>query len=66
MKSRVEENLDRAMDLSRAMLALADEGDRDRIDDTCGLLYGILREMGYKLQRMAQEESTRHRTRDRW
>jgi len=38
------------------MLALADEGDRDRDDDSCGIMFGILRDSGYRLRRLAEEE----------
>lgn len=37
--------------LTREMLALADEGDRDRLDDRCGILYGVLRDMAYRLRK---------------
>ena len=54
------ENLHRAIRLTREMLALSDEGDRDRIDDSCGILYGVMRDMAYRLRRMAKEEYEKH------
>jgi len=53
-------NLERLVDLTREMLALADEGDRDRIDPHCGIIYGILRDGAYRLRKMAEEEVSRH------
>ena len=46
--------------LTREMLALADEGDRDRIDDSCGIIYGILRDSAYRLRKIAREECEKH------
>lgn len=42
------------------MLALADEGDRDRVDDGCGILFGVLRDMAYKLRALAEQERRSH------
>ena len=54
------ENLLALIRLSREMLALADEGDRDRLDDNCGIAYGILRDCAYRLRKLAREECQRH------
>jgi hypothetical protein len=56
------ENLKKTQRLSRELLALADEGDRDRMDDSCGILYGIMRDMAYRLRKLAEEEAERHRS----
>ena len=57
-------NLERLVDLTREMLALADQGDRDRDDPHCGIIYGILRDSAYRLRKMAEEEIRRHGQRD--
>ncbi len=54
------ENLMSLIGLTREMLALADEGDRDRIDDSCGIIYGILRDSAYRLRKIAKEECQQH------
>jgi hypothetical protein len=59
-------NLKRILELTREMLALADEGDRDRDDDTCGIIYGILRDDAYRLRSLAEEECRKHAARKRW
>ena len=46
--------------LTQEMMALADEGDRDRIDDSCGIIYGILRDSAYRLRKIAREECEKH------
>jgi hypothetical protein len=60
------ENLRRTIRLTRDMLALADEGDRDRLDDSCGILYGLLRDMAYRLRKTAEEECQKHIKSGRW
>ena len=60
------ENLTRLVRMTREMLALADEGDRDRNDDSCGILYGILRDTGYRLRKLAEEECEKHKHKGKW
>ena len=58
-----DENLKKLINLTREMLALSDEGDRDRIDSSCGILYGILRDEGYRLRKLAEDEYEKHKKR---
>jgi hypothetical protein len=58
-----DENLKRVLRLTREMLALADEGDRDRADDSCGILYGVLRDAAYRIRSLSEEEIQRHHNR---
>jgi hypothetical protein len=60
------ENLKRTLDMAREMIALADEGDRDRIDDSCGIIYGILRDAAYRLRQMAEAECQKHQEAGVW
>ena len=60
------ENLLKTIRLTREMLALADEGDRDRTDDSCGIVYGVLRDTAYRLRKLAEQECERHRTSGKW
>jgi hypothetical protein len=66
MESTFNENLKRTVRLTREMLALADEGDRDRDDDSCGIVYGILRDAAYRLRKLAEEECEKHRNLGKW
>ena len=59
-------NLLRTVKLTREMLALADEGDRDRNDDSCGILYGILRDTAYRLRELAEKECAKHKNAGKW
>lgn len=60
------DNLLKTVRLTREMLTLADEGDRDRDDDTCGILYGILRDTAYRLRELAERECDKHRAAGKW
>jgi hypothetical protein len=51
-----DRNIQKTIQLTRAMIRLADKGDADREDTGCGILYGILRDAAYKLRRLAEEE----------
>jgi hypothetical protein len=48
------------------MLALADEGDRDRDDDSCGVVYGILRDSAYQIRKLGEQECEKHKTAGKW
>jgi hypothetical protein len=66
MSEPSNENLRRTIRLTREMLALADEGERDLNDSSCAILYGILRDAAYKIRRLAEEECERHKERGKW
>ena len=66
MERPCNENLRKTLRLTKEMLALADEGDRDRNDPSCGIIYGIMRDMAYKLRRMAESECEKHRESGKW
>jgi hypothetical protein len=66
MASSFNENLLKAVRLTREMLALADEGDRDRNDDSCGIVYGILRDAAYRLRKLAEQECEKHKEAGKW
>jgi hypothetical protein len=46
--------------LASRMAEAADEGDRVREDDGCGVLYGVLRDSAYKIKQLAEAEWERH------
>ena len=66
MAEPFNENLLKTIRLTREMLALADEGDRDRDDDSCGIVYGVLRDTAYRLRKLAEQECDRHRDGGKW
>jgi len=48
------------------MMIIADEGDNDREDDGCGVLYGVVRDSAYKIRTLAEEEKARHINKGKW
>jgi hypothetical protein len=48
------------------MIELADQGDADREDTGCGVLYGVLRDSAYKIQQLAEKEKGRHQAKGWW
>lgn len=66
MSKPYNENLLQTIRLTQEMIALADEGDRDRIDDSCGIIYGVLRDAAYRLRDLAEQECEKHKTSGKW
>ena len=48
------------------MIHLADQGDADREDNGCGILYGVLRDSAYKLKNLAEDEKANHIQKGWW
>lgn len=59
-------NITRTLRLANYMIRLADKGDSDREDTGCGVLYGILRDSGYKLKQLAEKERGAHKKKGAW
>lgn len=60
------ENIKTTLKLVKAMLKLADEGDEHREDPGCGILYGIMRDAGYKIKKAAEAEIEVHKKKGTW
>ena len=61
-----DHNLKEAIILAERMIRLADQGDLDREDTGCGILYGMLRDAGYKIKHLAEDEKRKHIAKGRW
>lgn len=61
-----DQNIKETLRLAAEMIQLADKGDVEREDVGCGILYGILRDSGYKLVRVAEEEKRVHQEKGWW
>jgi len=66
MSQLFNENLRRVRELTNEMLALADAGDQARSDRSCGVLYGILRDMAYRLRMLIDQECEQHKKTGKW
>lgn len=60
------ENIKRTLKLVKTMLELADAGDAHREDVGCGVLYGIIRDAGYKIKKVAEAEKMSHIEKADW
>jgi hypothetical protein len=61
-----DKNIRKTLSLANYMIRLADIGDADREDTGCGVLYGILRDSGYKLKQLAEKEKGAHKKKGTW
>lgn len=61
-----DQNIVWTIRLTEEMIRLADQGDAQREDNGCGILYGILRDAAYKIRRVAEEEKKRHQAKGWW
>lgn len=66
MTTPSNQNLLRLRRLVREMLALADEGDQARDDSSCGIIYAVLRDSGYRLRALVDAECARHEQAGKW
>jgi hypothetical protein len=56
----------RTLQLTDEMLSLADQGESDREDNGCGILFGVLRDTAYKLRKLAETERRNHVRKGWW
>jgi hypothetical protein len=56
----------KTLKLVQEMMELADQGDADREDNGCGILYGVLRDSAYKLKKLAEDEKANHILKGWW
>jgi len=61
-----DNNLQQAILLAERMINLADKGDVEREDIGCGILYGMLRDSGYKIKQLAETEVRKHIAKGWW
>ena len=61
-----DENIRKTFRLIHEMIALADQGDMDREDVGCGILFGIMRDSAYRLKQIADKEKAAHVRKGWW
>ena len=59
-------HITKTLKLVEEMILLADQGDADREDNGCGILYGVLRDSAYKLKKLAEDEKVNHIRKGWW
>ena len=63
---RCTENIQKALDLADRMIQLAEVGDEQRQDESCGVLFGVMRDSAYKIRALALREKQKHEESGRW
>jgi len=61
-----DESIRKTLILVNDMLDLAEEGDANREDTNCGVLFGVLRDSAYKIRQMAEAEREAHIKKGWW
>ncbi len=61
-----DENIKKILELVTAMIDLANQGDMDREDTGCGVLYGILLDSAYKIKIAGEQEKEAHIKKGWW
>ena len=61
-----DNNIQKTLQLTSAMIDLADKGDEEREDTGCGILYGVVRDSAYKIKKLAERERQRHIKKGWW
>ena len=61
MKKPCDLHLQESLKLADRMIALSFQGDQDREDNGCGIIYGVMRDAGFRLKHLVSLEIERHR-----
>ena len=66
LKKKCDNNIASTIKLANKMIELAQKGYEEHEDPSCGVLYGILLDTGYKLLDLAQKEKQAHIQKGWW
>lgn len=55
-----------ALEAVRKLIILADEGEQDAEDDSCIVLYAIIRDCAYRIRSQAEKERDAHIAQGKW
>lgn len=59
-------NIIQTLSIVDQMLKLAEEGDNEREDTGCGVMYGMIRDSAYKIRQLAEKERQAHMNKGWW
>jgi hypothetical protein len=59
-------NITSVIDLCTELLFCADKGDLQRQDESCGVLFGVVRDAAYRMADLAKKERERHIRNGTW
>ncbi len=58
--------IEKTIELAQRMAEVADEGEKVREDDGCGILYSVLRDSAYRIRNLALKEKENHIMKGKW
>jgi len=61
-----DSSIKETLELVEKMIRLADHGDSVREDDGCGVLYAVLRDSGFRIKKLAEDERWAHMRKGWW
>jgi len=56
-------HLEESLKLAERLIDLSFKGDQDREDNGCGIIYGVMRDAGFRLKHLVSREMETHRQR---
>ena len=66
MTCSYEKYVKKALDLSKELIILADQGELKCSDNSPCVLFGILRDCAYKIRARAEDEKDKLKLHDKW
>ncbi len=63
---RCDQNIIETLKLVEKMLKLAQQGDAEREDVACGVLYGVMLDSAFKIKKLAEQERDSHIKKGWW
>ncbi len=66
MLKRCDQNIIEILKLVEKMVELAEQGDVDREDVACGVLFGVVLDSAYKIKKLAEIEKETHIRKGWW
>jgi hypothetical protein len=61
-----DKSIRKTLEMVKAMLEVADQGDAVREDTGCGVLYGVVRDSAFRIKKLAEAEKEAHIKKGWW
>jgi hypothetical protein len=61
-----DKSIRKTLEMVKAMIEVADQGDAVREDTGCGVLYGVVRDSAYRIKKLAEAEKEAHIKKGWW
>jgi hypothetical protein len=61
-----DKSIRKTLEMVKAMLEVADQGDAVREDTGCGVLYGVVRDSAFSIKKLAEAEKEAHIKKGWW